>query len=443
MNPNTDNIYSDYEKIVPSEKLPQFLFDHFRSLKEVPWIKDVEEEASCQALQTSVQKYNKYRLPVNFLDRIFLKLYVKKNKKDPSGGSGQDKKNILFLSSRYSDIILETKKHHHVGLLVQGKLDRLFAAKNFIGYVNVNDLDQYVLAYLKEKNIKYLYWLIEEVENKLIAANPDYIVLCNDILPIESAVVLVSKKLGIATIEIQHGMYTESVMPTTTRSVVDHLLVWGEHFKDLYVRANIRKPEDVYILGYPSSIEKQYALQKKKNYTVCYLGENFSTFNKSSLKIELEFVDALSKICKKKALKFIYRPHPMDNRKLLEEKLPDIQFTSKKEKLKETFEKADIFISFISTALPEAAMRSKISLQLTNYPIDIYVPNYENLGVCNKTLKTFDELENYLAEIINASDLNKFKLNFNNDYVETRYNPGQRFLELIKEIEEKNFNKNK
>lgn len=429
MDENIDNLYSDYEKIMPGEKLPHFLFDFFRAIKEAPWAEGAQEEAFCRPLQATVKKYNKYRVPISFLDSFFSKLYLAK--------SQNNKKNILFLSIKYPDIILEAKKQYCSGLLVQGRRDRLFAAKNFIGYININDLDQYVLAYLKGKNIKYLYQLVKEVEKKLIAAKPDYIVLCNDILPIERAIVLASKKLGIATIEIQHGMYTESSLPKSTSSVVDYLLVWGEHFKDLYVKSNIRKEEDVYILGYPHLIKRESVARNKK-YRVCYLGENFNTFNKSLLETELKTVNNISRICKNKALKFIFRPHPADDRELLEKRLPDIEFTPKKEKLTETFKKTDVFISFISTSLPEAAMNSKISLQLADYPIDMHVPNYENLGVCNKTLQTFDELENYLTQIASSPDLNKFKFNFNNNYVETRYNPGERFFEIIKEIKKNN-----
>lgn len=435
---DTENLYSDYEKIVPSEELPQFLFHWFSALKEVPWVKDNKErtygeKVYCRELQLSVQKYNKYKPLLGFFDKVLLSLYIK--------GTGKSKKNILFHGAKYLDIILETKKHQHVGLLAHGKKERLLAAKNFMGYVDVNDLDQYVLAYLKEKNIKYLYRLVSEVEKKLTALKPDYIVLWNDALPIESAIVLASRKLGITTIEIQHGVYFDSSLPAGTRSIVDHLLVWGKHFKNLYVRSRVRDPEGIHILGYPYSIGKRDIPRKREKYTVCWLGENFETFNENLLPVKIEIVNTVSKICGKKGLNFVYRPHPGDDRELLAKEMPDIRFTPRGEKLDESFKNADIFISFVSTSLAEAAMRSRISLQLLKYPI--IAPNYEKLGVCNKTFQTYNELEDCLARIASSPDLNKFKLNFNNDYVETRYNPGRRFLEIVEEIGRSNFNKNK
>lgn len=432
------NAYSDYEKIVPNEKLPQFLFDSFNVYKEVAWVENTGEESFYQWLQFTIKKYDKYRLLTGFLDWFFLKLYVKKNPSTRAStelsrmSSGQDKKRILFRPFKYYNIIFGTKKYHHVGLIAHGNWDRLFAIKNFMGYIITDDLDQYVLAYLKEKNIKHLYRLIEEIENKLRVANPDYIVLWNDILPLERAIVLVGKKLGITTLEIQHGIPSES-LPFGTGRVVDHVLVWGKYFKDFYVKNKIRNNEEFHILGYPYSIGKQGIKQNKKKYRVCCLGEDFERFNDDFLKIKLESINCLSKMCKKLGIEFIYRPHPGEDRELLKKNLADIQFTDIGEGIEETFKKADIFISFLSTSLIEAAMRQKISLQLMNYPIKS--ANFEKLGVCNKTLQTFDELENYLKEIISAPSLDKFKLNFNNDYVETRYDPIERFSEIIKDIE--------
>ncbi len=432
---NTDTIYFDYENIVSSEKLHQFLFDYFYKYKRVTWIKDNEEELFCQGLQSTINKYNKHRLLVGFLDKFFLKWY---SPKSSLGNSGQDlpaqagKKKILFRLFKYYDIILGAKKYHQVGLIVHAR-DRLFAIKNLMGYIITSDLDQHVLAYLQEKNIKYLYRLIKEVENKLGAVKPNYIVLWNDIFPIERAIVLASKKLGITTLEIQHGVY-DSFRTMETGKVVDHVLVWGEYFKDLYVKQGKRKPEDIYVLGYPYVIPKNQDVENKdSHYVVCYLGQDLEIYDKNFLSIKFETANSIYKICKKLGLAFVYRPHPGDDRKALEEKLPHIYFTPAQEKLEETFKKADIFISFQSTSLVEAAMRSKISLQLLNYPLKS--DNFEKLSACNASLQTLEELENYLKKIVSAKKLDELKIEFNNNYVETRYNPVERFLEIIHEIE--------
>jgi len=211
-------------------------------------------------------------------------------------------------------------------------------------------------------------------------------------------------------------------------------MVWGQYFKDLYVKNGVRKPEEVYVLGYPYLIKRHKSdHRKKRHYAVCYLGEDFERYNKDLLDIKLETISNLYKICNHLGLKFIYRPHPGDDRRLLKSKLPDVYFTQEREKIDKTFREEDVFISFNSTALIEAAIRSKVCLQLMNFPMK--TDDFEELGVCSKAFKTIEEIENYLTKIANSPNLDDFKPKFNNHYVDLSYNPGKRFLEILDDIE--------
>ena len=88
-------------------------------------------------------------------------------------------------------------------------------------------------------------------------------------------------------------------------------------------------------------------------------------------------------------------------------------------------------------------MRQYIVLdQLDDFLLYLKTQNYSNETLYNYE-RDLRQLENYLAEIVKVSDLKEFRIKFNNDYVETGYNPGQRFLEIIEEIEKNNFIKNK
>ena len=70
-----------------------------------------------------------------------------------------------------------------------------------------------------------------------------------------------------------------------------------------------------------------------------------------------------------------------------------------------------------------------------NYPVES--DNFEELGACHKSFKTITELEKYLEKISNSANLEEFKTNFNNNYIETRYNSGERFLEILEAINKK------
>jgi len=400
----------------------------WRKRYELDFIENYEE-VFLKGIQLSMQKYNKYKFFVNVVDNIYnyvLSLFrcIPKRKNNQI---------VLFGSIKHSSLIKETSKHYMTKMIVRGRKDRLFAIRHFIEYVSVNNLYPFVYNYFIQRDKKFLYELIEETEKKLKIVKPDYIILLGDALPIARAIVLVSKEMGITTMEIQHGIYGSHDQLSNGR-VDDYVLVWGKYFKNLYIEQGIRKPDEVYVLGYPYSIERNIENYNRKEKIVCYLGQNFEKYNKDLLKIKVDTINRLNKICINLNLGFVYRPHPGDDVKLLKNELPKVKFTPKGEKLMEAFKKYEIFISFSSSSLIEAAMRSKICIQLMNLPILRKNDNFEKLGVCTKSLGTIAEAEKYLEVITNSSDLSKFKVNFNNYYVDVSSDPKRRFFEILNEI---------
>ncbi len=424
-----NNSFNDF--LGGKKDIAQFLiFDYFQRLDRVVWIKDINEKSFLKGLNLHIEKYNKIREFLIILDKFFLKLFLSRRKKN--------QKTILFEESKYFPIILAARRKFNVGLITQGQKDRLFALSNFMGYIQTNDLDHMVASYLKEKNEKYLYQLMERVEGKLKIAKPDYIVLSYDVFPIQRAIILAAKKMGIITLVIQRSMY-DSLTEYTDFQAADYALVWGNYFKEFCVKFQMRRPEDIYVLGYPYLITKYDFFKKRKGAcNVCYLGEDFQRYNKELFSIKVNTLNNILKICKKLGMGFIYRPHYAENRGLLKKRLPQISFTKEKESLEQTFKNSDIFVSFNSTTLAEASMRGKIALQSIDYPVA--VSNFEELGACDKSFENMNQLENFLEKISKSLELGHLKKEFNNNYIETRYNPNRRFLEIINEIEEKNFN---
>ena len=410
------------------EELSQFLVsDYFNSVKKTWWYRDITEKSFLDSQEAHIKKYQKYKIILDPLDAFFLNFYQK--------GNGSRRKKILFELHKYGSFIKEAKKYYHVGLIAQGEKDRMFAFKNLIGYISANDLDELIVLYLKEKNVKYLRLLLQKVEQKIKIMGPDYIVLIHDVFPIERAIILVGRKLDIPTMVMQHALHTLSLESIFDFKAAQYVLVWGKHFKELCEKMMMRKPEDIFVLGYPEIIKKIDAGLPRKYYTVCYLGQDIQRYYKDLLSIKLETIREISEICKKLGMNFVYRPHYAENRNELLKQLPEIQFTQAKETLSQTFKNSDILISAFSTALVEAAMVSKVALQFMNYPID--VADFEKLGVGTKSFKTIEELGQYLEKISKSENLDEFETKFNNEYVETRYNPGKRFLEIITEIDKK------
>lgn len=412
-----DKIYSWSEK-----DITQFLFwDVFSGERFINY-----QSALLKITDSFLQKYNKHKLAIDFLDRIFLKLAVS-NKE-------ANKEKILFQWVKSPNIILEVKKHYPINLIAAGKKERLFALRNLIGYLSVTDLERCVYDYLAKKEVKYLYELLRKTEEKIKLISPDYVVLWNDSLPIERAMVLVAKKLGICTIDIQPGIYSKNI---TDGRVADYKLVWGNYIKDLYISQGIRKPEEIYILGYPYLIPKSKPIPKEqKKYTLYYLGQNYEDFDEKFLKPKIETIIKINDICNKLNIKFVYRPHPAENRDRIKNEASEVYFSPREESLEESYNKGEIFVSFSSTSLVEAAMRSRVSLQLINYPIEIY--NFEETGACHKSFYHIEEMEKFLGELVKEPNfIHKMGKRPTKDYIDMSYNSGERFLEILEEIDKK------
>ena len=273
---------------------------------------------------------------------------------------------------------------------------------------------------------------MDELTELLKSINLDLIIMHNDSVPINRAIILVARELGIPTVEIQHGVLVGNY--TATGREVDYLFVWGEYYKDFYVKNNIKKDDQIKILGYPYPIKK-YNVSKKERPLVTYLGQPYEQFKENLFAYKIDAVKNLNRICDDLNFDFVFRPHPLDDLDLLRSELKDIKFTSREETMDESLEKGDIFVGFDSTALVEANLNSKLAIQLRNYDHNDYpTDDYEKLGACTKSVETFDELENYMKEIKNE-ELSSFYRPVNENYIETpRGGLESRFLELINEI---------
>ena len=127
--------------------------------------------------------------------------------------------------------------------------------------------------------------------------------------------------------------------------------------------------------------------------------------------------------------------HPHSPQVLLDKVLPHIECNPLDQTMENAINDGDIFISFNSTALIEAALQGKKCFQLMNLPVES--DHFEELGIC-KTFLDLNELNVYFTNLF-KSDKNKIlgKGNSINDkYIKTfKCGPGKRFANLIQEIE--------
>jgi len=410
------------------EEITKFLiWDNVNALKFFG-LKDIEERYF-NGLKFAAGRYDKHKKFLDFTDSVLNKLFSIVKKK---------KKTVLLQDNRYPLITSVIKNNYNLKFIVSGKKERLSALQNFSGYLSINCLHGFIYKYWSKNDFKYLQELLKILENKIKKLDPDCIILYGDDKPIERSILMVSKKLGIPAINIQSVLLIEK-FPLFFGALTDYIFVWGEYFKNIFIRhlQSKRDAKDIYILGYPSIIKNKPPESIRKIRTVYYLGENYENYNKEFLGIKMQTIENLNKICQSLKLNFFYRPHPGDDRELLKNNLLDVSFTSRDEKLTDSFNKGDVFISFDSTALAEASVYNKICLQLMNYPIK--TDDLEKGGARIKSFRTIGELESYLGQItMNPKKIQDFFLLNNNYFIATPSNPEKRFLELLKKIDNKN-----
>ena len=370
------------------------------------------------------QTHFKHRHYVKLLDIIYNRIlnpFISFNKKHASP-------KILWYSTRNSYIFYNIKNGLcDTELIPSGIKDRFSAIKHLMKYNGLTDMFGFISDYMLTNDINYLTNMLMIIETKLKTIKPDYVVLQGDSLPVERAIILACRNLGIITINIQDGIYHSQLGPPFGHAS-DYAFVWGQYFKDMYVNSDIKTPDKVYVLGYPYKLKRNTNSYKCDDYIIYCLGDNYEIYNKDYLNIKINTLTEMNEICLRHGMSFYYRPHPGDDRGLLQESIPSIRFTPIEETLEQSFTKGDIFIGFSSTTIPEASMRNKITIQLKNYPIPC--DNLEELGACTKTVETFADLEKYLTAITGLTNHP-----FNNYYIDITKNPSKSFLNIISDIE--------
>lgn len=354
---------------------------------------------------------------------LFSHLYPKNNEKT-----------ILFqnMVARYPSIIDKSSKMNAILLGVKPRVLKDLLSRKVRYYPIFDNVFADLYSGIISDDTEKLDRSICKLTEIFQYLKPNIVVLNEDHLPSSRAIILVSKMLDIPTVAIQDGIYqSDSLLPSG--KYCDYMFVWGDYFKDLLLKKGITTSDKIKVLGYPYELKNSLNLKEVKKKTIYYLGQNFEEYNPKLLNTKLNTIKSLNDICNGLKLDFIYRPHPHDNLSLLKKKLPNVKFSSPREKLLDSFKKGTIFISFNSTSLIEAALHSKICIQLKNYPTKS--DNFEKLGIC-PTFYDLDEIKIYLKNLSKKNSIMSLeRWEIDSKYIEIpKPDPGTKFLELLNDI---------
>lgn len=361
-----------------------------------------------------------------FLNLIY-KIKLKNNKTNEQG--------IYFYADPliYSDIVFELSKKYNLFFNNPLRVDKRIRFKNNIYYFPfVKQARDLTNGFLNKKDHEILE-SIDQLKSILKKIKPKLIVLNESTLPINRAIIQVSKELDIYTIEIQHAIYPYE-MKILPGLGTDFVFVWGEFFKKMYKHQKIRDNNSIKILGYPFKTNFNNKLLPNKKLTLYYLAQGFHNQDIKNLDRLLENALYLKNLSNTLDITFKCKLHPNSPKVLLDKVLPHIECNPLKQTMENAIIDGDIFISFNSTALIEAAFQGKKCLQLMNLPVEC--DNFEELGIC----ETFLNLNELNLHLINLFKLDRNKIlskrkSINDKYIKTfKCGPGMRFTHLIQEI---------
>jgi hypothetical protein len=332
------------------------------------------------------------------------------------------------LLNRYPSIINQLELNYNPIFFGMNIKPFIRSLKGKIDYYPLYDIYKDTYNGILDSNDDLLETSFLDLETVLKKINPKIIILNHDFTTDTKLMALVAKELGIPIVEIQHGIYSDKKM--VPGKYVDYVFVWGTYFKNLYLKSKLKQDSEIRVLGYPYSLQQEKPIQYNKR--VVYLGQKLELYGESFFNTKKDTLNNLNSLCRDLGLELIYRPHPSEDLNFLKLNLPGVKFTPNGETLEDTLKNNDIFLAFNSTALTEAALNSKISIQLKNYSIP--VDDFEKLGIC-RSFSKISELKEFLRDIKSRDDVKRIYTPVDPSYIEIPSpNPGEKFVDLIKEI---------
>tara|TARA_B100001057_G_scaffold184276_1_gene184997 strand:+ start:10830 stop:12047 length:1218 start_codon:yes stop_codon:yes gene_type:complete len=372
----------------------------------------------------------------NFFTRLFISLFSKieiyrlrKNKKNlPT---------IFF----YSDPIIHNYIFNYIITFTKLIINNPFRGqigKNKFNHkiysITISLINESLIKGFNSNNDKMISSALRQLGILIKKTKIELIVITDSISPINRALIYIGRKLKIKTIEIQHAIYV-SKMPLITGLGPDFVFVWGEFFKNMYLKQKIRTSNSIKILGYPFEITKKKKNSFDSKLKLYYLAQGFHLQDIKNLDILLNNAIKLKEICDKNNINFKCRLHPNSPKILLDKILPKVECTPFDEKIEDAIDNGDIFVSFNSTALIQASLQGKNCIQLKNIPV--VTDDFEELGIC-PSFNNLNDLSKYIDELDKSNILKNYK-EISKSYIKTsNEGSGKIFLNLVNEVLQNN-----
>lgn len=313
---------------------------------------------------------------------------------------------ILFVGSKLYDLVVEAGRKYSVTVLAKGSRSRREAKRHRQPYIPVDRLMVRLFrsALIADRETREIAVnrAVGEIGGLLEEIRPRVVVLFSNTNFFERAVVLAARRVGIPSVKLQHGMMHHDRYDTVVSNISDYTWVWGEYFKKFVSNSCSLSRDRIWVFGYPFLVEKECLRPKSSKESICFLGQNFGN-DQEYLRRRDEALTGLGKIGAELGFDVVYRPHPTEFKPEFRgglrsvERLPwNIIISDKNETFKTALSKYDVFFTFYSTALVEAALRRKVTCQVMG-DWGWNADNFEELGASYRITGTLNEYRDFLS----------------------------------------------
>ena len=267
-------------------------------------------------------------------------------------------------AAEYKEKVKKLRAYYHSKLKKDTQFQSIFEYKG----INFWDVIKGDIGLLFDKQFPDLISSILYFDKVIDIIQPDILVVGDDRAATVKGHVLLAKKKGVPTLEVQHGLCADTGPFDTP--VSDRIAAGGDYSKKVFMKFGAKK-EQLVVTGWPkydTHVKSKESLTEKHKDGTDIL---FAT-GSGDIKITLDTIEAIGSFIEDSThFRLIIKPHPTENHKIynrIAKKYKNVVLHKSNEDISSLIASTDILVSFFSTVAIEAALLDKpiICINTTN-----------------------------------------------------------------------------
>lgn len=275
----------------------------------------------------------------------------------------------FFWGTKFKEIILGLPRHEVC--VIGGPKQLLFCLRHRIPFLAKMQMWKLLALGLQHKDYpeEDLKKLIVQTGNKLTkkASLGATLIVDNDSLPMQRAIILSGRLANLKSVCIQHGIFqSKSPRHIMDGWYADRFLAVNDHQREMLIAKGMRA-QKIKVMGFHSSPYRSKrptadAGQRK----VCFLGQPWIKYGHERAERYLKIVERAATALHEAGIEMTYKPHPWERGSDHLNRIINVVDIT----LNEALEKYDVFISLTSTALIEAQAAGRVAIQIMDEAFD-------------------------------------------------------------------------